>query len=341
MKKRVKIILSLTLAAIMLALTAVSAQALPAPMTIGDVDGDNQVTIMDATRIQRWLAELEDELMTKYGDSWPQKLQEYIGDIDNDGSCSILDATYIQRMIAGLIPKGDLSTWAYYIESTRFYADYNSGKAQVGKPVTFTAEIPHYGGVYDSESRVVEPYTYEFSINGKVVQPRSEKNTLTYIFEEAGNYNITVTFYNALDCSETRTLYSFPQWDYQVVEPYNTDNQPVIVSAIFPEDTDMVTGYGPLVVRAEGGSGGYQYQYTIEGGPFVEGNGWTYVRPDDNILVYPTYTTGWIDSNSVEMPQTEEPGRAADGVIKIIARDKNGVCSEPQQIYYEKDIKVG
>ena len=63
---------------------------------LGDVDGDGEVTIIDATYIQRVLADLP--------------VAVYIAeaaDTDGDGEVAIIDATYIQRHIAGLsAPEG-------------------------------------------------------------------------------------------------------------------------------------------------------------------------------------------------------------------------------------------
>ena len=57
---------------------------------IGDVDGDGEVTIIDATYIQRHLASIP----------IPFVLNEVIADTDEDGLVSIMDATYIQRWLA-------------------------------------------------------------------------------------------------------------------------------------------------------------------------------------------------------------------------------------------------
>lgn len=59
---------------------------------LGDSDGDNQVTILDATVIQRCLAKLITE----------DELSRFAADVDGDGSLSILDATNIQRHLAKL-----------------------------------------------------------------------------------------------------------------------------------------------------------------------------------------------------------------------------------------------
>ena len=58
---------------------------------LGDADGDGEVTIIDATAIQRWLADMPvSECILSYAD------------FDGDGEVTILDATAIQRYLAGL-----------------------------------------------------------------------------------------------------------------------------------------------------------------------------------------------------------------------------------------------
>lgn len=59
---------------------------------LGDVDGDETVTILDVTFIQRHLASIP----------IPFVLNEMIADADEDGTVAILDATYIQRWLANL-----------------------------------------------------------------------------------------------------------------------------------------------------------------------------------------------------------------------------------------------
>lgn len=59
---------------------------------LGDVDGDGEVTIMDATYIQRALADIP----------IPFELDERVADTDGDNEVTILDATDIQRWLAGL-----------------------------------------------------------------------------------------------------------------------------------------------------------------------------------------------------------------------------------------------
>ena len=58
---------------------------------LGDADGDGNVTIFDATTIQRHLADLP-----------TQSFIEDAADCDGDGSVTVLDATAIQRHLASL-----------------------------------------------------------------------------------------------------------------------------------------------------------------------------------------------------------------------------------------------
>lgn len=62
------------------------------PSLLGDVDGDGEVTILDATFIQRYLASF----------ALPFELSEATADADEDGEVSIIDATHIQRWLVSL-----------------------------------------------------------------------------------------------------------------------------------------------------------------------------------------------------------------------------------------------
>ena len=58
----------------------------------GDADSDGEVTILDATRVQRYLAGLAGEA----------EIDKAAADADADGDVTILDATRVQRVLAGL-----------------------------------------------------------------------------------------------------------------------------------------------------------------------------------------------------------------------------------------------
>ena len=68
-----------------------SGEVIGNPYLLGDADSDGSVTILDATRIQRYIAELTVSSFSKKA-----------SDADQDGEVTILDATAIQRHLAGL-----------------------------------------------------------------------------------------------------------------------------------------------------------------------------------------------------------------------------------------------
>ena len=72
-------------------LTFISLGDKPSGMILGDADNDGEVTILDATVIQRHIAELSTE-----------SFNEAAADADQDGMVTIMDATSIQRHIAEL-----------------------------------------------------------------------------------------------------------------------------------------------------------------------------------------------------------------------------------------------
>ena len=82
-------------------LTAGSTAAFAAEQTapvVGDVNGDGAVDVIDATEIQRWLAETRETIDTK------------AADVNRDGAVDVQDITLIQRYIAEFIPNFD--AWA-------------------------------------------------------------------------------------------------------------------------------------------------------------------------------------------------------------------------------------
>ena len=103
MKNSVKKLTSLLLAVILIVgvFTAVPISAGAAdtavPEILGDVDGDGEVTILDATMIRRYevqLGALSDQ-------------QQLAADVDGDGEITILDATWLQRYLNNMkAPEG-------------------------------------------------------------------------------------------------------------------------------------------------------------------------------------------------------------------------------------------
>ena len=70
---------------------------------IGDSDGDSKVTVLDATVIQRYVAQLDYPLYHDHYVSHAIDSEDaYVSDVDNNGEISVLDATAVQRKVAGL-----------------------------------------------------------------------------------------------------------------------------------------------------------------------------------------------------------------------------------------------
>ena len=91
MKRRISILLILT--ALILSMLSVTPATGTAQGILGDVDNDGEVTIIDATAIQRYLADLKplsDDAIAR-------------GKVCGNAELSILDATSIQRKLADLI----------------------------------------------------------------------------------------------------------------------------------------------------------------------------------------------------------------------------------------------
>ena len=65
----------------------------------GDVDGDGQVRINDATLLQRHLIQQEGYVLDKDSDAFKA------GDVDGNGEITIEDVTLIQRYLAQFITK--------------------------------------------------------------------------------------------------------------------------------------------------------------------------------------------------------------------------------------------
>lgn len=86
-KRLISLILVLLSTTVLFCLVAGAADSLR-----GDADADGKVTILDATRIQRYLASLVSE----------DGLDMQAADADLDGKVSVLDATRIQRVLANL-----------------------------------------------------------------------------------------------------------------------------------------------------------------------------------------------------------------------------------------------
>ncbi len=213
------------------------------PEKAGDANLDYTVNINDATLIQKFIADLCEM----------NGLQKGVSEVDGDGKVTVRDATMIQKRCAGLIDSFvvDGNVWIDF-EAESLVADYDSGKAMVGVPVTFTATADGYG----------EPFYYQFFVNDEAVTELTEENTFTYTFDETGLYDIEVKMYSSYNMPSGSRL----RW-YEVVEPYQSDT--LMIKHFYHDKSPgpLYDGIGKTTFYAQAmfGSGSYEYAFYWDG----------------------------------------------------------------------------
>ena len=224
-----KRLLSILLAAVML----LTASALPVSaeqdhVLIGDVDLDDEVTIVDSTFIQRAVIAL-----TEF-----TPLQSYLGDVDGSEDTDIVDATVIQRRLLGL--------------SNRFYRDYlqkwraellgvssypNGNCYKVGTTVHF--------GIQEQAHEI--PSEIEVYLNGALYKDCGVYSDFALAFDTVGYYRMSVAAYDPFGTCDIYTL------ELQVI----SSQPPGIKSAYYDKVAKTVR------VTASGGTAPYKYSYAI------------------------------------------------------------------------------
>lgn len=318
MKKVISIILAFALC---MSLFAIHAGAALPPVVYGDLNYDYEADIIDVTLIQRGLIGI-----TEF--SYEAQLR---ADFDHDGEASIIDATWIQRKDVGMtIPENFGGEADQNILVTSFYADYDSGKATCNIPVTFTARA----------NCGEEGCTYEFFIDGQLVQERSVKNTFTYTFTYSGDYDVMVRAYNKDGFRASSKIYQYYydypcETSYRVVDSYPTDKFELIaVNCI-----DLMYSSSPEVAaRASGGTAPYTYNFTIPEAYDCEGDSnWKLLYDDNNI---PYLYRDFSEENSVFIPfDLLEPRTQYELIVQ--AKDANGNLTEQKSIFFDDEILIG
>ncbi|MBQ8860984.1 MAG: PKD domain-containing protein [Ruminococcus sp.] len=316
MKKIISIMLTV---AMMLTVCVLSVNATTAPAgDIGDANCDGTLDITDATFVMRVVAGLEK----------PDLEQGFLSDTDRDGLITIFDATNIQRYHAGLRQHGYIGYWYNYdMLENDFYSDYESGMAMVGVPVTFTVNA-------EAGSPVL---SYELYIDDVCVVS-SNSNSITYTFEEAGEYDVEMRI---------NALYStgyIGERDFKVVEPYESET-PLFKTLYITGKIQWGTityGMNGLAVHVDaiGGTAPYQYKFVFE-------------RPDS--VSYKAETVTKVQEYSENNVYELEPLRYSevdDGYggrwrdleckLTVYIKDANGVeISREMPIVYSGDVPVG
>ena len=226
MKKYISILLILLM---LIPNATVTASAKEPCYLIGDSDRDGELTILDATHIQRRLADL----------SPFDRLGDYLGDVDGDGQLSILDATCIQRRLAAIenaFYKEKLYPWSASI--IRIDMNANSSTVQAGTTVQFT--------IVEEEHAI--PSEYEIYVDGLQLGEHTAHCVFSYTFADEGSYRIAVIAYDPFGGTD---VYTLDMTAVKEAEP------PVITYAAYDKNTEQLT------VRVSGGVAPYEYQYTI------------------------------------------------------------------------------
>lgn len=224
----------------------------------GDADGDNELTILDSTGIQRHIAELsiiDDEHLL------------YSADIDRDNEVTVMDATKVQRVLCELdVLEEREKYYADDIFLQCLYADHDSGRAYTGDTVRFCV---------DAEAFNTAPIRYEFRVDNVLVQVGENVNELEYTFTEANNHNIEVAVYNRFgrmsSASGKFRVYDAnlkPDTLYMTGVHFNT-----AADDPFSENTRVVyenrDGVSTITVNCAGGAAPYQYRFDFDNGAIV------------------------------------------------------------------------
>lgn len=315
-----KKVVSILLVAVMLASTfVISISAATAPAgTIGDVNFDNNIDVLDASFIMRVVANLEKA----------NAEQVLFGDVDKDGKLNIIDATNIQRHIAGLETNSYIEYWYNYdMLENDFYSDYESGVAMAGVPVTFTVNA-------ETGSPVL---SYELYVDDICVAI-SDTNSITYTFEQAGEYDVEMrinAFYATGRIGDS---------NFKVVEPFESDT-PLFKTLYLTGKIQWGTityGVNGMAVHADaiGGEGPYQYKFVFErpAGVWYGAQTLTYTQDysDDNVFELEALAYSEVDDGS--------GGRWDDLECKLTVyiKDSNdNVVSREMPIIYRADVPVG
>lgn len=180
MKKIIAVLLVVVLA---ISCCIIPASAVPDPnwtnRKYGDINYDLEVTVADATIIQRKVAEL---IELDYNTN-------LFADYDHDGVVSVADATCVQKRAAEMeLPEeygGVIDTYYTRVYGITSDPPITNDKTLKGVPITFKAYSG--GDIYR---------TYEFFVNDELVSQRSFTDSFTYTFEQPGDYRIECRVYN-------------------------------------------------------------------------------------------------------------------------------------------------
>lgn len=182
MKKIAAVLLAVLLTAGSTAAAFAAEQTAPA---VGDVNGDGAVDVMDATEIQRYLAETRETIDTK------------AADVNRDGAVDVQDITLIQRYIAEFIPNFD--AWA----PKELTLDVSELTLEVGQQHALTTSYtPEDGAVHFSSGN---ESVATVDANGVVRAVGAGTATITAASDKGTAAQCTVTVNEAVQAIQLNT----------------------------------------------------------------------------------------------------------------------------------------
>ena len=284
MKKTITILCFIFATLIIISALPASALSFVEGYTTGDTDLSYEVTIKDATLIQKYLAHIENF----------SKGQLIVADTDNDNTVTIKDATTIQKYLAKISPYFDISkSYFDYLFKEAFNSDTASGIATVDEEVTFFAKASTF-----NEGDI----TYEFAVNGETKQERSTNDEFKVSFPTEDTYTVSVTMYDACDNMRTAEI------QYIVTENRN-EEELYIKNFIYDCNLNDFFSYNAkFTAFVGGGSGEYEYRFLLNGETikdFSEENFYT-PNPDtgENIFAVVIRDKNTNEEVTTEMPLT-------------------------------------
>ncbi len=209
MKKVISVILALCF---MMSLMVVNVSALtPALRKYGDINGNGQVDVMDATLIQRHLAKII--TLTDF--------QNRLSDVNDDGNVSVLDATMIQQYKAKIISELPREAVPYIsiVDIKAVTRSIPDSRAEAGSEVSFTVHASAINGPNNFGELRYE-YDLSSSTNGTKHFEATDSNVFTFTFPKAGIYILKIKAIDkAYDCVDEEYII------YEVSEeyPYESD----------------------------------------------------------------------------------------------------------------------
>lgn len=266
-----RLLLILLAAAVLMTAMSLTASAEQDHVLIGDVDFDDEVTIVDSTFIQRAVIAL-----TEFS-----PLQSYLGDVDGSDDTDIVDATVIQRRLLGLsnrFYRDRLQKWSAELLDVTSYPSGNSFK--VGTTVHFSIQEQ----VHELPSEI------EVYLNGALYKDRGVYSDFAVAFDTVGYYRMSVAAYDPFGTCDIYTL------ELQAI----SSQPPVIKSAYYDKAAKAVR------VTASGGTDPYKYSYAIRNNVTPPAPGQVYTnadfdfkfRDDGSCYLY----CDFCDNNEVDIP---------------------------------------